>query len=137
MNKGKNPSLSPVNILSQSVSKNKEIALDEGGKTMRYYTVTVFGAEEKCASCIHLPSAKETFEWLEAAIKRKYPDHPITFEYVDIDKPHQEEQHKAFVQAIQADEYFYPLVVINGEVVAEGNPNLKEIFARIASKGND
>jgi disulfide oxidoreductase YuzD len=93
--------------------------------------MTVYGAEEKCASCIHLPSARETMEWLEAAITRKYPDIDFLFTYVDIDEPTTTEVHSKFVDAIKEDEYFYPLVVLEGDVVAEGNPNLKEIYKKI------
>lgn len=102
---------------------------------MDRYTVTVYGAEEKCASCVHLPSAKEMFEWLEAAITRKFPSHHFTFQYIDIDDENHDTEHEKYVQAILQDEYFYPLVTIEGEVVAEGNPNLKDIFAKIEDLG--
>ncbi|BAB07135.1 DUF1462 family protein [Halalkalibacterium halodurans] len=92
--------------------------------------VTVFGAEEKCASCIHLPSAKETMEWLEAAVKRKYPEHNFRFRYVDINKV-AEKKDQAYADAILSDEYMYPLVVIEDEVVAEGNPRLKDVYVKI------
>ncbi len=97
---------------------------------MEAYTITVYGAEEKCSSCIHLPSARETFDWLEAAITRKYPEKRFRFQYVDIDQP-VDEAHEKYVAAIRRDEYMYPLVTINGEVVGEGNPKLKDIFQKI------
>ncbi|WP_332695746.1 YuzD family protein [Halalkalibacter lacteus] len=93
--------------------------------------VTVYGAEEKCASCIQLPSARETMEWLEAAITRKYPEIDFTFAYVDINEPGTKEDHLFYANAIKDDEYFYPLVVLKGDVVAEGNPKLKEIYEKI------
>ena len=93
--------------------------------------ITVYGAEEKCASCIHLPSAKETMEWLEAAVNRKFPEISIDFTYIDIENPGEGEAHHHFAEAIKEDEYFYPLVVLEDEVVAEGNPKLKEIFEKI------
>ncbi|MFA9560047.1 YuzD family protein [Evansella sp. AB-rgal1] len=92
--------------------------------------ITVYGAEEKCASCIHLPSAYETKEWLEAAITRKFPDRKFSFQYCDIHEPKTEEE-KQFSQQIMDDEYFYPLVVLNGNVVGEGNPNLPSIYKEI------
>ncbi|MCE7793029.1 YuzD family protein [Salipaludibacillus sp. CUR1] len=92
--------------------------------------ITVYGAEQKCASCIHLPSALETKEWLEAAITRKFPDYPITVEYCDIKQPKTEEE-RSFSEKILEDEYFYPLVVLNGEVAGEGNPRLSAIYGLI------
>ncbi|TWI60109.1 disulfide oxidoreductase YuzD [Halalkalibacter nanhaiisediminis] len=98
---------------------------------MKVLSMTVFGAEEKCASCIHLPSARETMEWLDAAISRKFPEVSLKIEYVDIDMPGEDELHVRLAESIRDDEYFYPLVLLNDEIVAEGNPNLKDIFAKI------
>ncbi|PYZ92923.1 disulfide oxidoreductase [Salipaludibacillus keqinensis] len=92
--------------------------------------ITVYGAEVKCASCIHLPSALETKEWLDAAIQRKFPQDEYEVTYCDIYSPTTEEE-KSFSEKILEDEYFYPLVVINSEVVAEGNPRLPVIFRKI------
>lgn len=93
--------------------------------------IKVYGAEQKCASCIHLPSAKETMEWLDAALTRKFPDQALRFTYVDIeDHPHSDED-KAWAEAILNDEYFYPLVLINGEVSAEGDPHLPSLVKKI------
>lgn len=97
---------------------------------MSVIKITVYGAEIKCASCIHLPSAFETKEWLEAAIKRKFPEKPINIHYCDIDNPETKEE-ESFSSKIVEDEYFYPLVVLNGEVVAEGNPKLTAIYRKI------
>ncbi|RNA67404.1 YuzD family protein [Alteribacter keqinensis] len=92
--------------------------------------ITIYGAEVKCASCIHLPTAFETKEWLEAAITRKFPEQKFRFVYCDIDSPVGEEQ-ASFAERILDDEFFYPLVVLNGEVVAEGNPKLSSIYEKI------
>ncbi|WP_096190041.1 YuzD family protein [Evansella halocellulosilytica] len=92
--------------------------------------ITVYGAEIKCASCVNLPSAKETMEWLEAALNRKYSDKNIVMNYCDIYTPATAEE-KQYAEKILDDEYFYPLVVLNGEVVAEGNPKLKVIYQKI------
>ncbi len=97
---------------------------------MSSITITIYGAEIKCASCIHLPSAFETKEWLEAAIMRKFPDQAFNFIYCDIDAPQGEEQSN-YAERILDDEFFYPLVVLNGEVVAEGNPKLSVIYKKI------
>lgn len=95
--------------------------------------MTVFGAEQKCASCIHLPSALETKEWLEAAVTRKFPDYEIHFHYCDIESPDSEEE-KQFSEKILEEEYFYPLVVLEGKVVAEGDPRLPIVFSEIEKK---
>nr|WP_184664014.1 YuzD family protein [Texcoconibacillus texcoconensis] len=94
--------------------------------------VTVYGAEMKCASCVHLPSAKETQEWLEAAVTRKFPNISISFIYCDITSPQTEEQ-RQFSKKILDEEFLYPLVVINSDPIAEGNPRLKKIFEKIES----
>ncbi|ADH98688.1 YuzD family protein [Salisediminibacterium selenitireducens] len=98
--------------------------------TMKPVQITIFGAEQKCASCIHLPSAKETMEWLEAALTRKFPDKKLAFTYVDIEDPQSQEE-KEWAEAILNDEYFYPLVLINGEVSAEGDPHLPALVKQI------
>ncbi|KQL55639.1 MULTISPECIES: YuzD family protein [Shouchella] len=91
---------------------------------------TVYGAEQKCASCVHLPSALETKDWLEAALTRKFPHENLSFHYVDIEAP-QTEQEKELAEAILNEEYFYPLLVVNGDILAEGNPSLKVVTQRV------
>lgn len=92
--------------------------------------ITVYGAEEKCASCVHLPSSIDTKEWLEAAIQRKYPNKRFHFKYVDIHQPNSDEE-KIFSERVIEEDMFYPVVVIADEIVAEGNPNLKDLYQKI------
>lgn len=98
-------------------------------------TIEVYGAEVICASCVNAPSSKDTYEWLEAAIARKYPEQPFTITYIDIDQepaqPHQQE----IAKKIREDEYFYPLVMINGEMIGEGHIQLKPVFNALESRG--
>ncbi|KSU83403.1 disulfide oxidoreductase [Fictibacillus enclensis] len=101
---------------------------------MKQITIKVFGGEQKCASCVNLPSSKETAEWLEAAISRKYPDQLFTIEYIDIFSSVEGENQK-FAHQIVEEELFYPVVVINDEIVAEGNPRLKDIYAIMELNG--
>jgi disulfide oxidoreductase YuzD len=96
--------------------------------------IKVYGAEQKCASCVHLPSAKETAEWLEAAISRKFPNGVFQVLYIDMEKPDNEED-QSFSERIVEEDLFYPVVVIGGEIVAEGNPNLKSIYNIIEQNG--
>lgn len=98
--------------------------------------LTVYGADKPCPSCLHAPSSKETMEWVEAAVLRKFAGSDIAVRYVDIDHSEmatEEDQH--FSEHIQAESYFYPLVVVNGQVVGEGNPKLKQIFQAIEACG--
>ena len=41
------------------------------------------------------------------------------------------EKHKKFVQRILEEDLFYPIVMVNDEIVAEGIPRLKTIYAAL------
>ncbi|GAE44643.1 YuzD-like protein [Mesobacillus boroniphilus JCM 21738] len=86
-------------------------------------------------SCVNLPSSKETYEWLEAAISRKYADQPFKIVYVDIHNPPSEEDKKEFAEKVIEDDMFYPVVLLEGKVVGEGNPKLKTIYAELEKYG--
>ncbi len=62
--------------------------------------ITVYGAEQICASCVGAPGSRDTYEWLQAAIGRKYIDDSINYEYVDIDNPPEIDKHKEFAKQI-------------------------------------
>jgi len=81
--------------------------------------VQVYGTKVICASCVGMPSSTETFEWLQAAIGRKYEgqEDKFNFEYIDF----QEEQEDADKK----------VVLVNGEIVGEGNPRLKDVYEEI------
>lgn len=97
--------------------------------------ICVYGADILCASCVNLPSSKETFEWLQAALSRKYPNQPFHIKYIDIYTPPEDKEKKEMAEKILNDEYFYPLVSINGVVVGEGNPRLKAIYKEMEKHG--
>jgi disulfide oxidoreductase YuzD len=97
--------------------------------------IVVYGADQLCPSCVHLPSSKETFEWLEAAISRKYSNHPFTITYVDIYNPPNEEEKSKFAERVIDEEMFYPVVLLEGKIVGEGSPRLKTIFAEMEKYG--
>ncbi|TMN21256.1 YuzD family protein [Lentibacillus cibarius] len=97
--------------------------------------ITVYGAEQICASCVGAPGSRDTYEWLQAAIGRKYIDENIAYEYVDIDHPPDVEKHKEFANRILEEELFYPLVLVNDEIVAEGIPKLKTIYKELEKNG--
>ncbi|SDJ18551.1 DUF1462 family protein [Natribacillus halophilus] len=92
-------------------------------------TINVYGAEKKCASCVNQPSALETKEWLEALLNRKYQNQKLSFDYIDIEDP--KKGHEALSNDIIENDRLYPLVTINGDVVAEGPPQIKTIYAKM------
>lgn len=97
--------------------------------------LSVYGAEVLCASCVNMPSAKETYEWLEAALKRKYPDQPFTISYVDIQEPQKDQKKEEIAERVRNEEYFYPLVLVEDTVVGEGDIRLKNVFSEMEKHG--
>ncbi|OCA87602.1 disulfide oxidoreductase [Bacillus sp. FJAT-27225] len=97
--------------------------------------IVVYGAEQLCPSCVNLPSSKETYEWLEAAVARKFPDQPFRITYVDIFNPPADPDKRDFAERVIEEDMFYPVVLIGEKVVGEGNPRLKTIFAELEGYG--
>ncbi len=54
--------------------------------------IEIYGTAVICASCVNAPSSKDTYEWLQAAIDRKYPDQPYDIRYIDIEGPIENER---------------------------------------------
>ncbi|MBA4542082.1 MULTISPECIES: YuzD family protein [Thermoactinomyces] len=100
---------------------------------MKPIEVLVYGAEELCASCVNLPSSRETATWLRAALGRKYGEQ-VSVRYIDIFNPQTEEE-AAFSRKVIDEDLWYPVVVIAEQIVAEGNPKLKEIVRIIEERG--
>ncbi|SDJ62990.1 YuzD family protein [Salimicrobium halophilum] len=94
--------------------------------------VTIYGAEERCASCVNAPGSKETYEWLQAAIGRKYGNESISYNYIDIFDAEEKDE---FIEKIMEDELFYPLVLVEGEVAGEGTPRLKSVYQYLEKHG--
>ena len=97
--------------------------------------IEVYGADVICASCVNAPSAKDTHEWLEAAISRKYPEQPFKIDYIDIDSTIENERQGDIAKKVRNDEYFYPLVMINDEIIGEGHIQLKPVFNALEKHG--
>ncbi len=97
--------------------------------------IEVFGADVLCASCVNAPSSKDTYEWLQAAIERKFPNQPFSIRYIDIEQPLPDERDQEWAERIQSDEFFYPLVLINNEVIGEGYIQIKPIFSELEKLG--
>lgn len=98
-------------------------------------TIEVFGADIICASCVNAPSSKDTYEWLQAAIGRKYPDEKVEYRYVDIEGELSSPRDKKYAEKIQNDEFFYPLVLVNDVIVGEGYIQLKPIYSELEKLG--
>jgi disulfide oxidoreductase YuzD len=97
--------------------------------------IIVYGAETVCASCVNLPTSKETYEWLDAAIARKFPEQTFKIKYVDIYNPPAEQDLQEFASRVIEEDMFYPVVSIYGKVVGEGNPKLKTVFSELEKYG--
>jgi disulfide oxidoreductase YuzD len=97
--------------------------------------IHVYGADILCPSCVNMPSSKETYEWLQAAVGRKYPDQPFTIRYIDIHNPPEDEAIKSFASKVIEEDMFYPIVLLEGAVVGEGNPRLKTIYSELEKYG--
>lgn len=91
--------------------------------------VYVYGADQVCSSCVAFPSSKETASWLKHALQRKY-DKQVVVHYVDIYAPEGEDQ-KVFSKRVLDEDLWYPVVVIEDQVIAEGNPKLKVICDKL------
>ena len=98
-------------------------------------SIEIYGAEIACASCVNAPTSKDTYEWLQAAIDRKYPNQPYKITYIDIQLPIDNERQQDIANRVLDDEFFYPLVMIEGEVVGEGNIQLNPVFAELEKNG--
>ncbi|MFC5591326.1 YuzD family protein [Sporosarcina soli] len=97
--------------------------------------IEIFGAEVVCASCVNAPSSKDTYEWLQAAIDRKYPNQPYDIEYIDIYSSIADERQQGIAEQVQNDEFFYPLVMIEDEMIGEGYIQLKPVFNALEKHG--
>lgn len=103
--------------------------------TENHPVIEVFGAEVICASCVNAPSSKDTYEWLQAAISRKFPGQPFSIRYIDIEQPLESTRDQEWAERIQNDEFFYPLVLINNEVIGEGYIQIQPVFSTLEKLG--
>ena len=98
-------------------------------------TIEIYGADIVCASCVNAPSSKDTYEWLEAAINRKFPENDITFIYIDIEQPIDDSEQRSIANRIAEDEFFYPLVKIKEDIIGEGYIQLKPVYTALEKYG--
>lgn len=97
--------------------------------------IEIYGADVICASCVNAPSSKDTYEWLQAAIDRKYPGQSYDIEYIDINSEITDERQQSIATQVQNDEFFYPLVMIDEEMIGEGYIQLKPVFTELEKHG--
>ena len=97
--------------------------------------IEIYGTEVICASCVNAPSSKDTYEWLQAAIDRKYPNQGYNIRQIDIEGPIENAGDPDYGTRNQESEFFYPLVLINDEVVGEGYVQLKPVFTALEKLG--
>lgn len=114
-------------------TKTSEYTVGTRGGGEEMVNVQVYGTKVICASCVGMPSSTETFEWLQAAIGRKYEgqENKFNFEYIDFQEKQEDEDKKAFAERVVEEDLFYPVVLVNGEIVGEGNPRLKDVYEEI------
>lgn len=114
-------------------NKTSEYAVETRGGGEEMVNVQVYGTKVICASCVGMPSSTETFEWLQAAIGRKYEgqENKFNFEYIDFQEEQEDEDKRAFAERVVEEDLFYPVVLVNGEIVGEGNPRLKDVYEEI------
>lgn len=105
------------------------------GKLIMNVEVQVFGAEVICTSCVNMPSAQDTASWLESAMARKFVGQPFSVSYIDVYKTPQSDEVEFFAKKVREDVLFYPLVVINGKIVGEGNIQLKKVVSAMVELG--
>lgn len=98
-------------------------------------TITVYGAAQICPSCVGAPGSKDTYEWLQAAIGRKYEAEEVDYVYVDITQKQENKEHQAFVDRVYEEDLFYPIVFVNDEMVGEGIPRLKTVYVELDKQG--
>ena len=55
--------------------------------------------------------------------------------YVDINQPPADMEKESFAKRVIEEDLFYPVVVIKGKIVGEGNPRLKTIFNELEKYG--
>lgn len=97
--------------------------------------VEVYGADIICASCVNAPSSKDTYEWLQAAISRKFPDQEVEYRFINIEETLENERDIDYASRIQEDKFFYPLVLVNDEVVGEGYVQIKPVYEALEKVG--
>ena len=96
---------------------------------MTKVSVVVYGADVVCASCVNAPTSKNTYEWLKPLLERKYPYIHFEYTYIDFQKETENlsDHDQQYIEQIENDELFYPLITMNDEYVADGYIQSKKV----------
>ncbi|EHJ07608.1 YuzD family protein [Staphylococcus simiae] len=96
---------------------------------MTNVSVVVYGADIICASCVNAPTSKDIFEWIQPLLKRKYPQLNFNYTYIDINRDTENltDHDQQFIERIEQEELFYPLITMNDEYVADGYIQTKQL----------
>src|SRR5699024_2449143 len=111
--------------------RRSEFIKKEQTCTRNFITITIYGRDQSCGSCVAGPRSTGSCEWTEAAPGRKYASSAFQFEYIDMDQEQTEEKHQQMIAQMEEEDYLYPLVLLNGDIVAEGIPQLKPIYRAV------
>src|SRR5699024_9178395 len=88
----------------------------------------VYGRNQMCARSAGAASSWVTFEWLQAEIGRKYDTSKMNDADIDMDKPQEDEQEARYIEQMEEEDWLYPLVTLNGSIIAESIPHIKKIY---------
>lgn len=92
------------------------------------FAVNVYGRDIICESCTDALSSRETYDWLSRVLPEKYINDNFYVSYIDIDKDlNLSDFDEHIIEQIDDDELFYPLVVINDEIIQHGNVQIEPI----------
>lgn len=96
---------------------------------MTKVSVVVYGADVVCASCVNAPTSKNTYEWLKPLLERKYPNIHFEYTYIDFQKETENlsDHDQQYIEQIENDELFYPLITMNDEYVTDGYIQSKKV----------
>ncbi|MGW9856827.1 disulfide oxidoreductase YuzD [Staphylococcus hominis] len=96
---------------------------------MTKVSVVVYGADVICASCVNAPTSKNTYEWLKPLLERKYPNIHFDYTYIDFQKETENlsDHDQQYIEQIENEELFYPLITMNDEYVADGYIQAKKV----------
>ena len=97
--------------------------------------IEVFGADIMCASCVNARRLRIHTNGYKQLSRANIQIKTFSIRYIDIEGAIENERDQDFANRIQEDEFFYPLVLINDEVVGEGYVQIKPIFPALENAG--